>query len=241
MWRRTSSALPQLATRSSRTGVTIGQLRFHTMEAMTRKFNPVAFTPGPVTFITTIVYAALLVPLLVVHLVVPQAPSPSSTTGVNLTEAWLDLQILSNGFHPYNSRRNAEVRDWLLGRVEGILSDNSASFSTSRQAYLEHESNSSAIIFDDLRSNLTISSNTFGGPGLTTYFEGNNIIVYIRGSNDPEGAFWHEKKVKGPGGVLVNAHYVGHGLLLFYWPSRLQKEQDRWLLGLFRHHSMRKN
>lgn len=43
-----------------------------------------------------------------------------------------------------------------------------------------------------------------------TYFEGTNVIVYIRGTDDDEGEWW--KKPAGQWstshhGVLVNAHY----------------------------------
>lgn len=46
--------------------------------------------------------------------------------------------------------------------------------------------------------------------GLGTYFEGSNIIVYIRGTDDDEGEWWkkapHEWSAKHHG-VLVNAHF----------------------------------
>ncbi len=83
--------------------------------------NPFAFTTLPVTVWTTIVFIALFAALLATHNVVPSAPSNHvPTPGVNLTEAWLDLQFLTNGFHPYNSRRNDVVRSWLLARIEDI-------------------------------------------------------------------------------------------------------------------------
>ena len=45
-----------------------------------------------------------------------------------------------------------------------------------------------------------------------SYFEGTNVIVYIRGTDDPDGEWWKadietQKKAIGRGGVLVNSHY----------------------------------
>ncbi|EGC40992.1 peptidase family M28 family [Histoplasma capsulatum var. duboisii H88] len=170
-----------------------------------QRFNPIAFTPWPVTCITTIVYLALLIPILVINLVVPSAPE-TNPKGVNLTEAWRDLQHLTGGFHPYNSRRNDEVHEWLLSRINSII-----------RPTVEAGQRSSAtdnlpevFVFDDNRSNLTYSN---GGVGKTSivgvYFESTNIIVYIRGSEDDSENWWERSngKPKGKGGVLVNAHY----------------------------------
>lgn len=93
--------------------------------------NPFAFSPMAVTLITAIVYLGLAIPLIVLHETVPRAPSnPVLYNGLNTTEAWLDLTTLTNGYHPYNSRRNDEVRNWLLTRIETILNDNDVSWNT---------------------------------------------------------------------------------------------------------------
>ena len=82
-----------------------------------------------VTLITAVVYLAVFVPLLVVHETVPSAPSnPTLYRGLNLSEAWLDLSKLSEAYHPFNSRQNDEVRDWLLIRIEEILGDNGVKY-----------------------------------------------------------------------------------------------------------------
>ena len=175
--------------------------------------NPIAFTPIPVTVITSIIYSGLLILLLVIHLVVPSAPqNTTSTNGVNLTEAWHDLQTLSNGFHPYNSHRNDEVRDWLLQRIESILGANGAAYTSAdipqspdagRGNLFNAEASSAVVIFNDMTSNVTFSSRD-----LSVYFEGTNVIVYIRGSADENGDWWTSySPPKGPGGILVNAHY----------------------------------
>ncbi|MCJ1464371.1 hypothetical protein MMC07_002984 [Pseudocyphellaria aurata] len=169
--------------------------------------NPIAFTPLPVTIITLIVYAALIIPLLVTHLVVPEAPRNwTPFAGVNLTEAWQDLQRLSTNFHPFNSRKNDGVRDWLLTRIENILQENGISSSAQTAP---------VVVFSDIISNLTFSlegrlkdAGPGREPGHSVYFEGTNIIVYIRGSEDEPGDWWTaDKKAPGKGGVLINAHY----------------------------------
>jgi hypothetical protein len=74
-------------------------------------------------------------------------------------------------------------------------------------------------IFNDLQSNVTFSAlGSLGSaglgrrPGQSVYFEGTNIIVYIRGTEDDDVEWWKaddlssNKSLK-KGGVLVNAHY----------------------------------
>ncbi|THC90806.1 hypothetical protein EYZ11_009725 [Aspergillus tanneri] len=166
--------------------------------------NPLAFTPGPVTLITTFVYLALLIPSLVIHHVVPSAPSSNSREGLNLTEAWADLQVLTAGFHPYNSHRNDAVHDWLLRRIGEIVDSPSPG---------EYDSvdvkKPDVFVFDDTHSNLTFTGDTLTAASLGVYFEGTNIIVYIRGLEDGPDRWWEDPDgmPTGKGGVLVNAHY----------------------------------
>ena len=172
--------------------------------------NPFAFTPLPVTIITTIVYCAVLIPIIVVHHVVPSAPSSAvPVPGLNISEAWLDLKFLSNGFHPYNSHRNDIIRNWLLQRLDEVLTDNNASYATCEG--IPHEDSScheaDVVIFNDLSSNLSFSSPTFGVTGIGTYFEGSNVIVYLRGSEDSDSDWHSANRGHSHGGVLVNAHY----------------------------------
>lgn len=182
-----------------------------------KAWNPVKFTPLPVTVITTVVYVALFVALLVTHLVVPSAPS-NPGKGIDLVEAWRDLQEISNGFHPYNSRRNDDVRNWLLGRIEAILDSNGVNHSNDPYNELQRggAAASQVVIFNDMISNVTCSlegtkdsSGPSSQPGMSVYFEGTNIIVYIRGSEDNNGDWWNKppESYDGLGGVLVNAHY----------------------------------
>jgi hypothetical protein len=162
---------------------------------MARLSNPFGFTRWPVTIITTICYLAVIVPLLIIHTTVPSTPdSPTPIHGINLTEAWLDLQLLTSSYHPYNSRRNDEVHDWLIERAGSIVKEN----------------NATVHIFEDNTSNLTFSSNslTIMG-GISVYFEGTNIIVYVPGREDDTSKWWNDPN-GGPSSrnaVLVNAHY----------------------------------
>jgi hypothetical protein len=168
--------------------------------------NPIGFTPLPVTVLVSLTYVALLVALLIVHLVVPTAPS-SSPTGTNLTEAWMDLQQLTAAYHPYNSLNNDKVRNWLLTRIDEILKKNKIEPGNA-------SSEPAVYVFNDMQSNLTFSSAGIRGtsgrarePGISVYFESTNIITYIRGSEDPKGTWWINGTTPSKGGVLVNAHY----------------------------------
>ncbi|KAJ5444095.1 Vacuolar membrane protease [Penicillium daleae] len=163
-----------------------------------RARNPLAFTPWPVTIITTAVFLALIIPILVIHLNVPAAPR-TSPEGLNLTEAWQDLQSLTRGYHPYNSHENDHVRAWLLERIDAIQRS-----APPAEAYQPNEEKPEVFVFDDLTSNLTFFDQRSG-----VYFEGTNILVYIRGWEDTKENWWETpgKSPTGKGGVLVNAHY----------------------------------
>jgi len=96
-------------------------------------YNPFAFRPAQVTFWTTAVYLALLSSLIYIHENVPRAPQDSALPpGLSLSEAWHDLANLTREYHPFNSRSNDAVRVWLLVRLQQILDQNSASWTTER-------------------------------------------------------------------------------------------------------------
>lgn len=174
--------------------------------------NPLNFGPLPVTIITVAVYIALFTGLLYTHLIVPSPPEdPTSVKGINITEAWSDLQKLTEGYHPYNSRQSDVVREWLLTRINDILEGNKVRFETKgaiSQAWKPStwKTNAAPVtIYNDLVSNATYAS---AAGNEAVYFEGTNLIVYIRGSEDGENDWWTVKdSSKGPRGVLVNAHY----------------------------------
>ncbi|KAF9886919.1 hypothetical protein FE257_010660 [Aspergillus nanangensis] len=166
--------------------------------------NPLGFTPWPVSITTTLVYLALVIPLLVVHHVVPSSPK-SNPEGLDIDEAWADLQDLTRGFRPYNSHQNDVVHEWLLNRTKNILDA-----TPSEEAYRAvDEEKPAAFVFDDLTSNLTFAGDTITASNIGVYFEGTNILVYIRGSDDNRDKWWESPHgaPSGKGGVLVNAHY----------------------------------
>ncbi|KAE9992367.1 hypothetical protein EG327_009321 [Venturia inaequalis] len=170
--------------------------------------NPIAFTSAPVTFFTIVTFAALFTSLLILNHYVPPPPnSPTPISGINITEAWHDLQHLSNGFHPYNSRRNNEIRNWLLQRIDEILTRNGvADYTLSNGVGTElKEKNSAVHVYNDLTSNLTFGSQD---SALSIVYSGENVMTYIRGTEDDDGMWWEDPNiVSGKGGVLANAHY----------------------------------
>ncbi len=176
-------------------------------------WNPIAFVPAQVTLITTAIYIALFAVLLWVHHIVPSAPrNPTPVDGVNLTSAWLDLSYISDGFHPIDSRRNEDVRAYLLHRIEEILQDNEADYKVVKTAANPKKDSKSSeskavTVFDDTLSNVTFVD-SFRKQPRTCYSESTNIMVYLRGSKDPKDEFWDSSvSYEGHGGVLVNAHY----------------------------------
>ncbi|KAG6011951.1 hypothetical protein E4U54_007824 [Claviceps lovelessii] len=190
--------------------------------------NPFAFRRGPVSFWTSVVYIAVFVSLLYVHETVPAAPSQDDLPqGVNLTEAWADLQAITRAHHPYNSHENDVVRDYLMRRSREILDRNGIKYTEdstggvpwkssyifseegdARQAPETFARDPGATIFNDLISNVTYAER---GSSVGQYFEGNNLYVYIHGSEDPEGDWWQPGKPQRTlyrgAGVLVNCHF----------------------------------
>jgi hypothetical protein len=166
--------------------------------------NPFGFGPYVVTFFTTVVYTGLLAALIVTHHILPPAPSsptPTQWPGVNMTQAWHDLEHLSSAFHPFNSRNNVDVRKWLLSRLAHILDANKVEWKEAA----EHSNSSLPVtVFDRDLSNVTYTDSR----GFSVYYESDNLMVYVRGTADPKDEWWLKpKKYNGPGGVLVNAHY----------------------------------
>ncbi|XWX00496.1 hypothetical protein V2A60_008516 [Cordyceps javanica] len=194
-------------------------------------YNPVAFRPWPVFFWTTVTYLAILVPLLYVHETVPTIPKETALpAGVNLTDAWVDLQRITAHYHPYNSHANDEVREYLARRAKQILDHNKTPYTIDRSGGRVWRADSRAAtdartnagrapgvtLFDDNISNATfITESTVKGRNAGSqsgqYFEGTNFYAYIHGKEDPEGEWWNSEDAaetfRGKGGVLVNCHY----------------------------------
>ncbi|KAM0257933.1 hypothetical protein ACHAQJ_004091 [Trichoderma viride] len=180
--------------------------------------NPFSFRPGPVTFWTTAIYLAVTIPLIYVHETVPSAPSGHSLKqGLNLSEAWTDLQTITQEYHPFNSRANTKVRNFFIQRSEEILGRNGVPYKIDKtggviwDASLEQSTSTDdhnhdvartnrprgATLFDDRISNVTWTVDSLlqsakSGPQTWQgyYFEGDNFYVYIHGQEDPEGEWW---------------------------------------------------
>lgn len=191
--------------------------------------NPFAFRPLQVTFWTTAIYLAIVVPLVFVQESVPKAPSESALpAGVSLVEAWADLGNVTHYYHPANSHANDGVRAFLLDRIGQILDRNGASWTTqadrvaasglddiSSPAHLvgAAAADTDAVVFDDMLANVSFSTAYTRGRRSGLHFQGTNIYVYIRGTRDPPGAWWQasedapEAVAMKKQLVLVNAHF----------------------------------
>ncbi|KAK5700397.1 hypothetical protein LTR17_022966 [Elasticomyces elasticus] len=182
-------------------------------------WNPIAFVPAQVTIIASAVYIALFVVLLWNHLTVPSAPSdPVPVKGINLTQAWLDLDFISDGFHPLGSRRNDVVRAYLAARVEEIVRGNDLEYEVigapkngtpveiERKKDKKEKDDGAVTIWAADLSNATFPEDWRHLPW-TVYTESSNIVVYIKGKQDNDFDWRSDEKYSGHGGVLVNAHY----------------------------------
>lgn len=93
---------------------------------MTRVKSILGFKPFPVTFLTIATYISLFSALLFIDRQPPAVANQRelASWGVSVDEAWGDLEVLTRQFHPYNTRSNDVVRQYLLDRVHAILSEN---------------------------------------------------------------------------------------------------------------------
>ncbi|KAF5343636.1 hypothetical protein D9757_014678 [Collybiopsis confluens] len=123
------------------------------------------FLTLPVTTVLVLVYLTVIISTLVTDQL-PAVPSQSTLNsrygGLNVSEAYEDLHIISARPHPYHSHANDVLREYLLQRVRAIRAR-----SDLRDGFL---------IDDDITT-----SGTWSDRGSTSYFEGNNILVKIRG------------------------------------------------------------
>lgn len=119
------------------------------------------------------------------------------------------------------------MRNYLLERIDEILDNNGVGYKhveervsssglveTSKSKNKNKNGPKAVTVFDDKLSNVTFIDD-FSKQPWTCYSESTNIIVYIRGKEDPEDDFWDSSEsYSGPGGVLVNAHFdsVSSGL-----------------------------
>lgn len=183
--------------------------------------NPLAFLKPQVTVIGSLIYAAAFFVVIYQHVTVPPAPrSATPVEGINLTQAWRDLEFISDGYHPWSSRRNDECREYLLHRIDAMLNDAGVDYQTVYTSSSNNNNNHTFLsdspsktpklvtVFANDTSNFTAADSWTGRP-ITMYGESQNILVYIRGElEDSEGDWWNStERYAGPSGVLVSAHY----------------------------------
>ncbi|KAF5322344.1 hypothetical protein D9619_002200 [Psilocybe cf. subviscida] len=137
----------------------------------------------PTTIITVLSYLAILLALRITDKL-EDVPKPHKQGGLNITEAYHDLQMITAQPHPYNSHANDVVHDYILGRVIGLANE-----------YPGVE-----VILDNI-SNVTFATGAPAG----IYFEGTNILVKIEGKDDN----YHTTNASDieTGSVLFSAHY----------------------------------
>ncbi|KAH7911326.1 hypothetical protein BJ138DRAFT_937247 [Hygrophoropsis aurantiaca] len=137
-----------------------------------------AFRTIPTTVLLVLIYAAVFSTVLITDTL----PSiPKNTQGLDFTQAYADLHQVAARPHPFNSHANDIVRSHILSRVEAIAS--------------EHPH---VTVYDDLVSNASWASGLLSAKPYAAYFEGNNVLVKIDGS---------DRDFADKGGFLLSAHY----------------------------------
>ena len=69
------------------------------------------------------------------------------------------------------------------------------------------KSGSDVVVFNDMLSNVTFKGG-MNPPSVGTHFQGSNLYVYIRGTEDEQGDWWKTNaKSMRKRLVLVNAHF----------------------------------
>ncbi|EPX73515.1 aminopeptidase [Schizosaccharomyces octosporus yFS286] len=91
-------------------------------------------------------------------------PPTKSLPGLDVERAWNDLKFISLLPHPYNSKQNEVVRDYLLDELRPLEESN--------QPYV--------TVIDDLYTNITFELDNKSD---LVYFEGNNILIHFQGKN----------------------------------------------------------
>ncbi|KAJ3837131.1 hypothetical protein F5878DRAFT_726288 [Lentinula raphanica] len=130
------------------------------------------FLTAPVTTLLVFAYLAVALSTFITDQLAPVPPPSqlhSQYGNINVTEAFDDLHIITTRPHPYHSHANDLVREYLLHKLEDIR--------------LQSGLGDQFIIDDDVTTSGTWAGG-FGGSGSRSgnYFEGNNILVKIRGT-----------------------------------------------------------
>ncbi|KAI0034889.1 hypothetical protein K488DRAFT_44533 [Vararia minispora EC-137] len=134
-----------------------------------------SFRVRQVTALALLFYVAVSVVLFLTDRLAPTSNAEKQDAlGLNLEEAYEDLYVITARPHPFNSRQNDRVRTYLLSRLNDVA-----------------EGHSHVHVLND---NTTAA---FQDGSVVTYFQGNNILVRVDGS-----------QVMGDGsGVLFSVHF----------------------------------
>ncbi|KAK9475113.1 uncharacterized protein V1510DRAFT_410067 [Dipodascopsis tothii] len=153
-----------------------------------------AFRPLPVTALAVATYAALLITTYVVQFSNPQTSSAAALAAapgsgsLAVETAWSDLQIVSKDLHPYNSHANDYVHEYLVNRTFEIY-NGSTPGRVELDDYYGYAGQANVTF---LQPDIWNSSNK---AGKVIYFESNNVLVKVVGSDPNLPA------------VLVSAHF----------------------------------
>ena len=182
-----------------------GALRSAAETAITR-----SIAHATMVILVMAIYAVCASVLVYNNDLIPAHPSSNSPIkGVDISEAWIDLIELTQAFHPFNSQRSREVRKWLLARVYSVLDDNAVEYTIENGVGAVNDRKPATIVFDDTASNFTYYSKIRTFTDYAVYFEGTNVVVYVRGTEDSDDDWWREEGLPPPGasrGVLLTCH-----------------------------------
>lgn len=139
------------------------------------------FNKAPFSLLFVATYVAIILLSYLVQTKNPEVES-SSYPEKYLSDAWMDLQEISREFHPYFSHANDRVHDYILKQVTEITL-------RSEKGYIKFDDDVRKVFFQD---NDVFNPNIIGR---VNYFEANNVLVKIQGSDPSLDA------------VLLSAHY----------------------------------
>ncbi|KZT43625.1 hypothetical protein SISSUDRAFT_1040091 [Sistotremastrum suecicum HHB10207 ss-3] len=121
----------------------------------------VTFTVWPATLLILVSTLAVVIPTFYFYDELPSIPKPARRYGIDLDQAYSDLQTITSRPHPYNSHQNDLVHDYILSRLQNIA-----------------EKHDNIHVIDDVASNATFSQGSSA-----TYYEGNNLLMRIEGTS----------------------------------------------------------
>ncbi|CAG7854086.1 Vacuolar membrane protease {ECO:0000250/UniProtKB:P38244} {ECO:0000305}; AltName: Full=FXNA-related family protease 1 {ECO:0000250/UniProtKB:P38244} [Serendipita indica DSM 11827] len=119
------------------------------------------FEKIPVTLVVLGCYLAAIISTLVVQEHLPSAPHDHHKIGLDLDEAWRDLQAIAQVAHPFNSRENDDVGRYLVKRLKQFTKGNS-------HITLDFDTKTNASWYSEDQS--------------VTYMESRNIVIKFDGS-----------------------------------------------------------